>query len=107
MIQINARFVGILAMIVLSLFCALSSTADEQSDRTREEAKEHEWRGRQQRYQLLDQEKALLKQSDELSYQVFDYKRTIDELSKKLSATQSNLDDVHRRLITVRMKLMQ
>ena len=68
-----------------ALLCALtvsSSHAYNESD--------DEYRNRRQQNQLLDEEKALLRASDELSRRVFDYQRDIREIEKKMNATQIN-----------------
>jgi predicted nucleic acid-binding Zn-ribbon protein len=55
---------------------------------------------------LLDQEKRLLQQNDELQRDVLDLKKAINEKVDKLESAQGKLDRVRHQLITVRMKLM-
>jgi hypothetical protein len=83
-----------------SLFAAsvISAVAD-QSDDIR-------YAQRQQRNELLDTEKYLLDQDGALSREAWEMKRTIDELHKRLSFTESKLADVRHKLISVRMQLM-
>ncbi|MCA9802417.1 MAG: hypothetical protein KC777_10540 [Cyanobacteria bacterium HKST-UBA02] len=66
------------------------------------------WREeRERRFELVDQEKALLRESDALSKRMFELKRAIDQLHANLSACQQKYESVNHRLITVQMMLLK
>ena len=58
-------------------------------------------------YDMVDQEKALLRRADDLSRKIFDLKRTINQLSGDLSASQRDYSNVNHDLITLHMKLLR
>jgi hypothetical protein len=60
-----------------------------------------------QRDELIAAEKNLLRQEDAVSGEVFEVKRTINDLYKKLSSMQSQQDSLRHQIISVRMKLLQ
>jgi septal ring factor EnvC (AmiA/AmiB activator) len=88
-----------LSLVFTAVFVA-GSPADNRDDSGRK------WQENRQRYELVDEERALLKQSDQLTYEIMDLKRNINDLQKRLSMAQSKLDDVRYNLVSVKMKLM-
>jgi hypothetical protein len=92
----QSKYCAALIVMVSGLCFVSSSPADESADAER----------RSQYYDLLDQEKQLIKTDDDLSRAIFDLKQAINELHKKLDLAQETRDTVRHHLITVRMKLM-
>jgi len=94
------RRAKIFMLSALAMFLApvVAGFADDRADRDDQQ--------RQQRYELMDQEKQLLKEDDELSQQVFELKRTMNEIYKRLSASEASLATVRHRLISIRMQMM-
>jgi len=93
---------SLLYSVLLAAFFIASSSAN---DLPKEDSVV-QWELNRQHYDLLDEEKRLLKEGDELSYVEMDLKRKILEWQKQLSATEAKLDAVRHRLVTVRMKLL-
>jgi hypothetical protein len=58
-------------------------------------------------YDLVDQEKSLLRRADDLSRKIFDLKRSINQLSGDLTSCQSDYQNVNHDLITLHMKLLR
>ena len=102
MITLRVKTKTCLLSGMLAIFMMASGFADNSSQ---DEAIQ-QWEINRQRYDLIDEEKSLLRNQDQLSYAVFDLKQKINQLQDALSLTQTKLDDVRHRLITVRMKLI-
>lgn len=65
-----------------------------------------EWEAQNTRAQLIDQEKSLLQENDELRKDVDELKAQVNVRLRKISAAQDRLDKIRHDLITIKMKLL-
>jgi hypothetical protein len=63
------------------------------------------WQLNERRYSLLDQEKLLLKQNDDLELKAFQLKKQMRHTGEELDATFSQLKTVRLRLVDVQNEL--
>jgi septal ring factor EnvC (AmiA/AmiB activator) len=87
--------------VALSSIFVASSVARDESDEDRDQQQ------KEQRYGLLDQEKQLLRKSDDISLEISETKRSIHELHKRLDALETSYSDVKHSLISVQLKLLK
>lgn len=88
--------------------CVALSTIFVASSLARDESNEDRYQQqKEQRYGLLDQEKQLLRRSDEFSLEIFETKRSINELHKRLDGLETSYSDVKHSLISVQLKLLK
>jgi hypothetical protein len=90
----------ILICVVLSMVFVSSSFARDDSNEQRDDE-------RMQKYALIDQEKQLLRQSDDLSLAIFETKRGINDLHKRLDGLEEGYSSVKHALISVQLKLIR
>jgi hypothetical protein len=88
--------------LIVTLLCA-AAACPAASDL--EESATARWQMQHERYELLDQEKALLEANDNLEHDIDRSKLAVKELMDHLNAAQANLADVRHALISVQLRL--
>lgn len=86
---------GVLVVILLATNVAPGASQNDTPD------------NRARTYDLLDQEKELLKRDDDLSRAIFEKKREMNELDKKLADLERTRSNVKHALIAVQLKLIR
>lgn len=70
------------------------------------QAKGQENDNRSQRYALMDAEKSLLAQQDDVSRQIAQLNFDINEKQKSLTSAHQRLESIRHQLISIQMKLL-